>query len=276
MEIKDKVVWITGGTKGMGLASAKMLIDKGAKVMVTARNEELGKKIETELGENCLYVKADVVNSEEMQHAVKTLMDKWGRLDILFSNAGGGEVSWCLPMQPTAKSIEKGGAIEWEYTNDGPATLQSFKNNIDINLIGSFDAARLAAWEMSKNEPNEDGERGVIIFTASISATKRHSPGFNCGYAAGKAALLGLTKEIACNLAPMGIRVNNILPGYFNTDIVQGISFLKQPWIDAQIFPKKAGDPKNIAQMVEQIIENPFINNATIEVTAGFAATPPM
>lgn len=276
MIIKDKVVWITGGTSGMGLAAAKMLIENGAKVMITARNAERGAAVAEELGENCLFMRADVVNSEEMQAAVKAAIDKWGRLDVLFSNAGGGEVSWCLPMKPTDTSVAKGGPIEWEYINEGPAKLESFINNIDINLIGSFDAARLAAWEMSKNQPNDDGERGVIIFTSSISATKRHSPGFNCGYSAGKAALLGLTKEIACNLAPLGIRVNNILPGFFDTDIVQGISFLKPSWIDAQIFPKKAGDPANIAQVVTQIIENPFINNATIEVTAGFAATPPM
>lgn len=279
MTVKDKVVWITGGTSGLGLATAKMLIGGGAKVMITARNAERGAKVAAELGENCMFIQANVVNSDEMQAAVKAVVDKWGRLDVLFSNAGGGETSWCLPMKPTDSSmanLANGGTLEWEYTNEGPATLESFKNNIEINLIGSFDAARLAAWEMSRNEPNKDGERGVIIFTSSISATKRHSPGFNCGYAAGKAALLGLTKEIACNLAPLGIRVNNILPGFFDTDIVQGIGFLKQSWLDAQIFPKKEGNPANIAQMVTQIIENPFINNATIEVTAGFAATPPM
>lgn len=278
MDIKDKVAWITGGTSGMGLATAKLLLQRGAKVLITARNQERGEAVAAELGPNCLFMPANVTDTGQMQDAVAAVIDKWGRLDILHGNAGGGATSWCLPMAPTPESLEgaaTGGELEWGYTDEGPATLESFRLNIEINLIGQFDAARLAAWEMKNNEPNADGERGVIIFTSSISATKRHSPGFNCGYAAGKAGLLGLTKEIACNLAPLGIRVNAIIPGFFDTDIVQGIGFLKKPWIDAQIFPKRAGDPSNIGQMVAQIVENPFINNAAIEVTAGFAATKP-
>jgi NAD(P)-dependent dehydrogenase (short-subunit alcohol dehydrogenase family) len=276
MDIKDKVVWITGGTAGMGLATARLLLDRGAKVMVTARDAERGAAVASELGPDCLFAAADVTDSTAMQAAVAAAVEKWGRLDVLFGNAGGGATSWCLPMVPTPESVEaaaSGGQLEWAYTDDGPATLESFRLNIEINLIGQFDAARLAAWEMRNNEPNADGERGVIIFTSSISATKRHSPGFNCGYAAGKAGLLGLTKEIACNLAPLGIRVNAIIPGFFDTDIVQNIGFLKESWLDAQIFPRKAGDPTNIGRMVAQIVENPFINNATIEVTAGFAST---
>lgn len=278
MNLEGKVAWITGGTKGMGYATAKRLINNGAKVMITARNPETGEAAAAALGENCLFMPADVTDSEAMQAAVKACIDKWGRLDILHSNAGGGDISWCLPMVPTPESMEKvaeGGRLEWVYENNGPATLESFTFNIDINLVGAFDAARLAAWEMSKNEPDENGERGVIVFTSSISATKRHSPGFNCGYAAGKAGLLGLAKEISCNLAPLGIRVNSIIPGFFDTDIIQAIGFLAGPWLDAQIFPKHSGDPDNIAMMVQQIVENPFINNATIEVTAGFVGTEP-
>ena len=280
MEIEGKVAWITGGTSGMGLATAKRLLAKGARVMVTARNAERGAAVAEELGENCLFVPADVTDSEAMQAAAAACVEKWGRLDILHSNAGGGGATWCLPMHPTEQSVAAmmsgaPGPLEWEYDNNGPAPLENYIEDIKINLIGAFDAARLAAWEMSKNEPNEKGERGVIVFTSSISATKRHSPGFNCGYSSGKAGLLGLTKEIASNLAPLGIRVNAIIPGYFETDIVKDMVFLKQPWMDAQIFPKTSGDPDNIAQMVEQIVENPFINNATIEVTAGFVGTGP-
>ncbi|MDR3360189.1 MAG: SDR family NAD(P)-dependent oxidoreductase, partial [Bifidobacteriaceae bacterium] len=207
MEIEGKVAWITGGTAGMGLATAKLLLGKGAKVMVSARDAERGQRVADELGPNCVYVQAAVEDAPAMERAVATLIDKWGRIDVLFANAGGGVTSWCLPMAPTPESVASGGPLEWAYTEDGPATLESFKINIGINLVGAFDAARLAAWEMRRNEPNADGERGVIVFTSSISATKRHSPGFNCGYSAGKAGLLGLAKEIACNLAPLGIRV---------------------------------------------------------------------
>lgn len=279
MKIQDKVVWITGGTSGMGLATAKLLLEQGAKVMITARNAEKGEKVAAELGENCLFVKADMTKTEELQAAMKALIDKWGRIDILFANAGGGTETWCLPMVPVPESmanLANGGQLEWTYDlSNGPGPLENFIEDIKINLIGNFDVGRLAAFEMAKNEPNEDGERGVIVYTSSISATKRHSPGFNCGYASGKAGLSGLIKEMASNLAPLGIRVNGILPGFFDTDIVQGISFLKGPWIEAQMFPKKPGDPKNIGQMVQAIVENPFVNNAVIEVTAGFASTRP-
>ncbi len=279
MKIKDKVVWITGGTSGMGLATAKLFLEEGAKVMITARNAERGETVAKELGPNCFFKKADMTKSDELQAAIKALIEKWGRIDVLYANAGGGTLTWCLPMQPVPESfanLEKGGQLEWTYDlSNGPGSLESYIEDIKINLIGNFDAGRLAAFEMAKNEPNEDGERGVIIYTSSISATKRHSPGFNCGYSSAKAGLSGLIKEMACNLAPLGIRVNSVMPGFFDTELIQTIGFLKTPWAEAEIFPKKAGDPKNIGQMVLAIVQNPFVNNTTIEVTAGFAGTRP-
>lgn len=279
MQVKDKVVWITGGTSGMGLATAKVFLEGGAKVMITARNAERGEAVAKELGPNCMFQKADMTKSEELQAAVKALIDKWGRIDVLYANAGGGVPTWCIPMVPTPESfagLATGGELEWVYDmSNGPGSLELFVEDIKINLIGNFDAGRLAAWEMAKNEPNEDGERGVIIYTSSISATKRHSPGLNHGYSAAKAGLSGLIKEMACNLAPLGIRVNSVMPGFFDTELIQQIGFLKGPWIEAEIFPKGAGDPVYIGKMVKAIVENPFVNNTTIEVTAGFAGTKP-
>lgn len=280
MKIKDKVVWITGGTAGMGLATAKMFLEGGAKVMITARNAERGEAVAKELGPNCFFHKADMTSTEDLQASMKALIEKWGRIDILFANAGGGGQTWCLPMVPVPESmanLANGGQLEWQYDlSNGPGSLDEFVKDIQVNLIGNFDAGRLAAFEMAKNEPNEDGERGVIIYTSSISATKRLSPGFTCGYSASKAALSGLVKDMAVNLAPLGIRVNSVMPGFFDTEITQSTGFLKGPWIEAAIFPKTPGDPKNIGQMVLAIVENPFVNNANIEVTAGFVSTRPL
>lgn len=273
MDLKDRVVWVTGGCSGMGLASTRMFLDKGAKVMVTDINDETGRKLEKELGENMIFVKADMTATEALQGAVRTVMAKWERIDVLLACAGGGVPTWAVPMAPTEESVMAGGPLDWRYTGEGPGSLEDFKVDIAINLTGNFDAARLAAWEMMKNEPNEEGERGVIIFISSISANKRHSPGLNCGYSSAKAGLLGLAKEISVNLAPAGIRVNNILPGFFDTAIVQDLGPLKDAWLGAQIFPKKSGDPSKIGSMALQIIENSFVNNAVIEVTAGFAGT---
>ncbi|MEL7563320.1 MAG: SDR family NAD(P)-dependent oxidoreductase [Dehalobacterium sp.] len=274
MDIKQKVIWVTGGCSGMGLASTKMFLAQGAMVLVTDINEEKGQILSSELGENFLFAKADLTSTEEMQTAIKAAIEKWGRLDALLACAGAGHASWTIPMAPTKESIASGGQFDWHYTGVGPGSLESFKCDIDINLNGNFDAGRLAAWEIFKNEPDENGERGVIIFISSISANKRHSPGNNAGYAASKAGLIGLTKEMAVNLAPAGIRVNTILPGFFDTPLVQGLKPIMGAWQEAQIFPKKSGDPANIGSMALEIINNPFVNNAVIEVTAGFAGTP--
>ncbi|WP_179353771.1 SDR family NAD(P)-dependent oxidoreductase [Winogradskyella vidalii] len=274
MKIQDKVIWITGGCSGMGLASMELFLSKGAKVMVTDINEEKGKTLTYEYGANVIFYKADMTKTDELQAAVNGVMSKWGRLDVLLACAGGGGLTWALPMAPTPESVQSGGSFNWQYTNEGPGSLEAFVKDININLIGNFDAGRLAAFEMMKNKPNEKGERGAIIFISSISANKRHSPGFNCGYASSKAGLLGLTKEMSVNFAPGGIRVNSILPGFFDTKIVEEIKGIAgAQWQEAAIFPKEPGDPKCVATMATEIVENYFVNNATIEVTAGFTAT---
>ena len=124
MDVAGKVAWITGGTAGMGLATAKMLLAKGAKVMVSARDAERGERIARELGPDCFYAQAAVEDSPAMEAAIAALISRWGRIDILFANAGGGVSSWCLPMAPTAQSVAAGGPLEWAYTDDGPATLE--------------------------------------------------------------------------------------------------------------------------------------------------------
>ena len=274
MDIQDKVIWITGGCSGMGLASVELFLSKGAKVMVTDINEEKGSTLSDEFGANVLFYKADMTKTNELQDAVKGVMETWGKVDVLLSCAGGGGLTWALPMAPTPESMQSGGPLNWQYTNEGPGSLDAFMSDININLVGNFDAARLAAFQMMKNEPNEHGERGAIIFISSISANKRHSPGFNCGYASSKAGLLGLTKEMAVNLAPGGVRVNSILPGYFDTKLVEQVrDVAADQWKEAAIFPKEPGDVKCVATMAAEIVENYYVNNATIEVTAGFTGT---
>lgn len=278
MDINGKVAWVTGGTTGMGFATAKMLLEKGAKVMITSRRQEMGDKAIAELnaGDNCFYLCADMMNHEALEKAVNAVIERWGRLDILIANAGGGTggYSWTVPMDLDMEAMQR-GEMKWTYSKEGPGSLEIFSKDVYMNLIANFDAARLSAWEMLKNEPDEIGQRGCIIFTSSISATKRHDRGVTTGYAAGKAGLLGLTKEMAVNLADGGIRVNSILPGYFQTEMMKSApESMLQPFIDAQIFPKVAGDPKYIGQMMIAVVENDFVNNATIEVTAGFSAIP--
>jgi len=269
MDIKDTVVWITGGASGMGARSVEMFAGMGAKVMFTDIQIEKGQQVAARCSDRVMFVKADSTKSAELQAAVQAVMDRWGRLDVLLNCVGGGTPTWAVPLNPVPNDQ---GGLDWVPDDSGPGSLEAYINDININLIGAFDAARLAAWEMKKNEPNQNGERGVIIFISSISAKSVHSPGFNCGYSSAKAGILGLTKEMAVNLAPLGIRVNAIIPGFIDTPLVNNpmMAPIHQLWLAKQIWPKHAGDTIVIAQMAVQVVQNWFVNNSHIEVTAGF------
>jgi len=252
----------------MGLASTKLFLSKGAKVMVTDINEEDGVKLDKELGEKMIFVKADMTKTEELEKAVDTVTNKWGSLDVLMTCAGVAGEAWGVPMKLNPEKMAE-GVFEWNYNLDeGPASIEKFKADIAINLTGNYDAARLAAWEMLKNQPNEDGERGVIIFISSIAVDTTHSPGYACGYAAAKSGIIALTKEMACNLGPGGIRVNCIKPGFFDTPLVKHMAPFQHLWTSRHLFPKRAGDPKDIATMAAEIIGNVFVNNSVMKVAA--------
>lgn len=278
MEIKNNVIWVTGGCSGIGLASTKAYLAKGAKVLVTDLNADAGSELEKEYEGSLLFRKADIQNTNELKAALQAAMEKWGKLNALLACAGGSHATWLIPMAPTVESfIDEDDKLDWQYSGDEPGSLEDFTADVMLNLVGNFDVARLAAWEMMKNEPNEYGERGSIIFISSNAAKRRHSPGFNCGYSSAKAGLLGLAKEMAVNLAPAGIRVNNILPAYIETpltindmipEVVQ--KDLLSHRFGSQIFPiDRGGKPENIASMAVELVENWFINNAVMEVTGG-------
>lgn len=251
MDLINKVAWITGGASGLGAATVKMMVAKGAMVLATDVNEELGRVFISQFGDCAIFVKADVTKTEDNQAALKVALKKWGRMDFLLNSAGIGAAE---------------GAILHE---DGPADLDLFKKTIGINLIGTYDCLRLAASEMAKNAPNEKGERGVIINVSS--AFYRESMAGMGSYCASKAGVSHLTHIAALELGPLGIRVLAIAPGMFDTPIMgPKPSMVRTLFARACSFPMREGEPQEFAQLVGQLVENTYFNGTTVEIDGGW------
>lgn len=256
MNIDGSTVWITGGTSGIGKATAKLLVEKGARVMITGRNAEKGQAAQEEIGDNCVFMKADITDTQANMHVCEQLIAKWGKLDIHFANAGFPHLFSVFDDKGELNPIDP-------YVAD-----------IKVNLIGAYDTARIASYHMKKNEPDEHGERGNLIFTASLAAPASNAGDALFGYKSAKEGVSGLARQFAGLLAPYGIRVNSVCPGWIKTGMTEGAD--TNPGIDLtkpipfQLFPPTVGDPKSIAQTVVYFIENEFINRAEVSVDAGY------
>jgi len=254
MELKGKVALISGGASGLGGATAKRIIAGGGKVVILDRNEELGTSFVAELGENARFAKADVTSEEEVQAAVDMAVSEFGQLDIDVNCAGLGVA---------ARTVSR----------TGPMALDPFKMVIEINLIGTFNCIRLAANAMSKNTPNDDGERGVVINTASVAAFEGQIG--QAAYSASKGGIVGMTLPIARDLSGIGIRVCTIAPGLFDTPLLGGLPEESKKALGAQVpFPRRLGMPDEYGQLAVQIIENGMLNGETIRLDGAIRMQP--
>ena len=254
MDISGKVALITGGASGLGLATAKKLLSSGAKVMLVDLNEDNAKAASESLGNQSSYSIANVTEEDSVQNSINTTKERFGAIHIVVNCAGIGSAS---------KTVGKDGAHPLDY----------FKVVIDINLIGTFNVLRLAAVEMGNNEPGEDGECGVIINTASVAAFDGQIG--QAGYSASKAGVVGMTLPIARDLARMGIRVNTIAPGIFDTPMMaRATDEVRTPLIEMTQFPKRLGLPNEYAALVEHIVKNQFLNGETIRLDGGIRMAP--
>lgn len=254
MDISGKVALITGGASGLGLATAKKLLSSGAKVMLVDLNEDNAKTASESLGNQSSYSIANVTEEDSVQNSINTTKERFGAIHIVVNCAGIGSAS---------KTVGKDGAHPLDY----------FKVVIDINLIGTFNVLRLAAVEMGNNEPGEDGECGVIINTASVAAFDGQIG--QAGYSASKAGVVGMTLPIARDLARMGIRVNTIAPGIFDTPMMaRATDEVRTPLIEMTQFPKRLGLPNEYAALVEHIVTNQFLNGETIRLDGGIRMAP--
>lgn len=254
MDLKGAVVIVTGGASGLGAAAVELLNAKGAKVVIADLNEEKGKEFAAKFGDDAVFVKCNVTATPDNEAAVKAAVDKWGKLNGLVNAAGIGSAS---------KTIGK----------DGPTNLDWFKMVIDINLVGTFDMIRLAAWEMSKNEPNVDGEKGAIVNVASVAAFDGQIG--QASYSASKGGVVAMTLPIARDLSRDGIRVCTIAPGIFDTPMMQLLPQAARDSLGASVpFPKRMGNPPEFASLACEVLSNGYLNGETIRLDGSIRMAP--
>jgi NAD(P)-dependent dehydrogenase (short-subunit alcohol dehydrogenase family) len=246
MQIKDKVFVVTGGGSGLGAAVARVLVAEGGKIVIADVNVAAGEAVAAELGASARFVATDVTSEEQGQAAVVRALDAFGHLNGLVNCAG---------VAPGEKILGR----------EGPHHLASFAKAVNINLIGSFNMMRLAAAAIAKEEPGVDGERGVIINTASVAAYDGQIG--QAAYAASKAGIVGLTLPAARELARHGIRVVTIAPGIFETPMMAGMPQEVQDSLAKSVpFPSRLGRPAEYAALVKHICENTMLNGEVIRL----------
>jgi NAD(P)-dependent dehydrogenase (short-subunit alcohol dehydrogenase family) len=246
VNIDGKVFLVTGGGSGLGAATARALAKAGGKVVLADVNAEAGATRAAEIGEAARFIATDVTKEEDGRAAVKRALDAYGHLQGLINCAG------VLPGEKVLGS-------------KGPHQLESFSRAVAINLIGSFNMLRLAAEAIAREEPGPDGERGVIVNTASIAAYDGQVG--QTAYAASKAGVVGLTLPAARELAALGIRVVTIAPGVFETPMIGGMKPELQESLGRSVpFPSRLGRPLEYAALVRHIIENVMLNGEVIRL----------
>ena len=244
MQIENKVFIVTGGASGLGAASAELLVSAGAKVMLVDMNAEAVAAQAQRLG--AYSVVADISNEAAAEAAVQATLKAFGSLNGLVNCAG----------------IVRGEKI---LGKNGPHALSSFAQVINVNLIGSFNMLRLAAAAIAESEANADGERGVIINTASVAAFDGQIG--QAAYSASKGAIASLTLPAARELARFGIRVMTIAPGIFETPMMAGMTPEVRESLAAGVpFPPRLGKPAEYAALVRHIIENSMLNGEVIRL----------
>ena len=255
MKLEGAVAIVTGGASGLGEATVRMLVASGARAAILDRPQSPGEQLAKELGaERAVFTPADVTSGDEVAKAVARAKDAFGAVHIAVNCAGVG-----VAMKTVGKQ--------------GPMPLEMFTKVIEINLIGTFNVIRLAAAEMVKNEPNDEGERGVLINTASIAAFDGQIG--QAAYSASKGGVVGMTLPIARDLASVGIRVCTIAPGTFDTPMLALLPKEARAALGAAIpFPSRLGRPSEFAALARHIVENPMLNGETIRLDGALRMAP--
>ena len=246
MQMQDAIALITGGASGLGAGTAARFVEQGARVVILDRDEEKGASLADDLGDCARFVRADVSSEADVQAALKLTQAEFGGLNVLVNCAGIGLATRTISSR-------------------GPHPLEHFETVIRVNLIGSFNCIRLAAALMAGAAPNEAGERGVIINSASVAAFEGQIG--QAAYSASKGGIVGMTLPIARDLARNGIRVCTIAPGIFDTPLLGSLPDQVRASLGAQVpFPQRLGLPAEYAQLAQQIVENPMLNGETIRL----------
>lgn len=251
MHVADNTFLVTGAASGLGSAVARRLVDKGARVVLCDLSEDI-EDLSASLGSNTLACTGDITSAAQMTAIFE-------RAAVFAGEAGLAGVVHCAGVVSVGKLLDRDG---------NPANLDAYAKTIDINLVGTFNVMRLAAAAMAGRAPGEEGERGVIINTASIAAFDGQVG--QCAYSASKAGVVGMSLPAARELSRYGIRVMAIAPGVFETPMMAQIPSEAAQALAASIpFPKRLGRAEEFALLAEQIITNPMLNGEVIRLDGG-------
>ena len=254
MDVAGSVALVTGGASGLGEAVVRTLTAAGGRVVILDRPGSAGEAFVASLGAAAAFAPADVTNEAEVARAVELTLERFGALHINVNCAGVGAAM---------KTVGK----------QGPMPLGIFNKVIEVNLIGTFNTIRLAAAAMARNAPNGEGERGVVVNTASIAAFDGQIG--QAAYSASKGGVVGMTLPIARDLASLGIRVVTIAPGTFDTPMLAMLPDDQRRALGAQIpFPSRLGRPTEFAALARHIVENPMLNGTTIRLDGALRMPP--
>ncbi len=254
MDMQNIVAVVTGGASGLGGATAQRIVAAGGKVIIADINTEVGQAHAAALGDSAHFVRTDVSDEAQVKAAIDSAVSVFGRLDVLVNCAG---------IVIAVRTVGR----------DGAHPLDLFERTIRVNLIGTFNCIRLAAQVMADNEPNDHGERGVIINTSSVAAYDGQIG--QAAYAASKGGIIGMTLPIARDLARNGIRVMTIAPGLFDTPLMSSLPEAARLSLGQQVpFPSRLGHPNEYAQLAQSIIENPMLNGEVIRLDGAVRLAP--
>jgi NAD(P)-dependent dehydrogenase (short-subunit alcohol dehydrogenase family) len=249
MDLNNRVAVVTGGASGLGRATAIDFAKSGALVAVLDRDGAGAQAVAKELGGGAAGLEVDIADEQSVSAAMSYIDDNYAGVHICVNAAG----------------ISIAGKI---VSRSAPLPLPEFRRVIDVNLIGTFDVMRHCAMRMIGNDPDETGERGVIVNVSSGAAWQGQTG--QAAYAASKAALIGLGLPVARDLASRGVRVVTIAPGLFDTPLAAGLpDAVKGVVLGMILNPKRLGDPREFAALAHHIVENPYLNATTIALDAG-------
>ena len=254
MEIEGSVALVTGGASGLGEATTLALVSAGARVAILDLPISAGEKVAAEIGSSAIFCPCDVTHADQIEAAIAKTAQSFGPITIGVNCAG---IGWA----------------QRTVMREGPHSLDAFIRVVQVNLIGTFNVTRLVADPMTRNEPNAQGERGVIINTASIAAFDGQIG--QAAYAASKGGIVGMTLPIARDLASLGIRVVTIAPGLFDTPLFSALPEEARQALAANTpFPKRLGFAAEYAQLALQVVENPMLNGETIRLDGALRMPP--
>jgi NAD(P)-dependent dehydrogenase (short-subunit alcohol dehydrogenase family) len=254
MKIAGSTTLITGGASGLGRATAQRIRAAGGNVVLLDLAKSPGADVATTLGEGALFAPGDVTSADDVAAALEATVKRFGSLQGLVNCAGIG-------------------TADKTFGKRGSADLAGFTRVIQVNLIGTFNCIRLAAARMASNTPNGEGERGVIVNTASVAAFDGQIG--QAAYSASKGGIVGMTLPIARDLAELGIRVCTIAPGLFDTPLLAGLPEAARASLGKQVpFPSRLGQPAEYAALAAHIMENAMLNGETIRLDGAIRMQP--